>query len=138
MDVSISAVRLHQSLDGFPPPLIIDVGREAASPACDRMLAGSIRRDPDQLEEWAADLDIGRPITVYGGQGRGASQDVARFLVGGLDSWVDQGLPVQPRPAAPPTKLVTRCSIWNRRTSSAVAVSGERPRNVAKRPTSRM
>ena len=32
----------------------------------------------------------------------------------------------------------SRCSIWKRRTSSGVAVSGERPRNVAKRPTSRM
>jgi hypothetical protein len=31
----------------------------------------------------------------------------------------------------------SRCSIWNRRTSSAVAVSGERPKNLAKRPTSR-
>jgi hypothetical protein len=30
------------------------------------------------------------------------------------------------------------CSIWNRRTSSAVAVSGERRRNVANRPMSRM
>lgn len=29
------------------------------------------------------------------------------------------------------------CSIWNRRRSSAVAVSGERPRNVARRPMSR-
>ena len=118
MDVSISAVILHQSLGDFPPPLIIDVGREAVSSACDRMLAGSIRRDPDQVEEWATDLEIGRPITVYGSQGRGASQEVAaalrrrgfvaRFLVGGLDSWVDQGLPVEPKPAAPPTKWVTR------------------------------
>jgi hypothetical protein len=32
----------------------------------------------------------------------------------------------------------SRCSIWNRRMSSAVAVSGERRRKVAKRPTSRM
>ena len=32
----------------------------------------------------------------------------------------------------------SHCSIWNRRTSSDVAVSGERLRNVAKRPTSRM
>jgi hypothetical protein len=32
----------------------------------------------------------------------------------------------------------SRCSIWKRRRSSAVAVSGERPTNVAKRPTSRM
>jgi hypothetical protein len=31
----------------------------------------------------------------------------------------------------------SRCSIWNWRASSGVAVSGERPRNVAKRPTSR-
>ena len=29
------------------------------------------------------------------------------------------------------------CSIWNRRRSSAVAVSGDRPRNVARRPISR-
>jgi hypothetical protein len=29
------------------------------------------------------------------------------------------------------------CSIWNRRRSSAVAVSGECPRNVARRPMSR-
>jgi hypothetical protein len=32
----------------------------------------------------------------------------------------------------------SRCSTWNRRTSSAVAVSGGRRRKVAKRPTSRM
>ena len=32
----------------------------------------------------------------------------------------------------------SHCSTWKRRTSSAVAVSGERPRNVANRPTSRM
>jgi hypothetical protein len=32
----------------------------------------------------------------------------------------------------------SRCSIWKRRKSSAVAVSGGRPRKVAKRPTSRM
>jgi hypothetical protein len=32
----------------------------------------------------------------------------------------------------------SRCSIWKRRPSSAVAVSGERRRNVAKRPTSRL
>src|SRR5215218_8001287 len=32
----------------------------------------------------------------------------------------------------------SRCSTWNRRRSPAVAVSGGRPRNVAKRPTSRM
>jgi rhodanese-related sulfurtransferase len=113
--VSISAISLDQSLGDFPPPLIIDVGRKAASPACDRMLIGSIPRDPDRLDEWAAELEIGRAITVYCAHGRGESQDVAallaqrgfvaRFLVGGLDSWADQGFPVQPRPTAPPTVL---------------------------------
>jgi hypothetical protein len=32
----------------------------------------------------------------------------------------------------------SHCSTWKRRRSSAVAVSGGRPTNVAKRPTSRM
>jgi rhodanese-related sulfurtransferase len=118
MDVSISAVSLQQSLGDFPPPLIISVGHEAVPSACDRMLAGSIRRDPGQVEEWAADLEIGRPITVYGRRGCGESEDVAaalrrrgfvaRFLVGGLDSWVDHRFPVQPRQEAPPTTWVTR------------------------------
>jgi rhodanese-related sulfurtransferase len=118
MDVSISAVSLQQSLGDFPPPLIISVGHEAVPSACDRTLAGSIRRDPGQVEEWAADLEIGRPITVYGRRGCGESEDVAaalrrrgfvaRFLVGGLDSWVDHRLPVQPRQEAPPTTWVTR------------------------------
>jgi rhodanese-related sulfurtransferase len=118
MDVSISPVSLHQSLGDFPPPLIIDVRREAAYSAFDRMLAGSIRRDPDQVEGWAGDLEIGRAVTVYCVHGREVSQGVAaalarrgfvaRFLVGGIDSWVDQGFPVQPKPELPPTIWVTR------------------------------
>ncbi|MDB5360319.1 MAG: Protein-tyrosine-phosphatase [Rhodospirillales bacterium] len=57
MDVSISAISLDQSPGDCPPPLIIDVRRQTAS---DLVLPHSVRRNPDQVEDWAADLEIGR------------------------------------------------------------------------------
>jgi rhodanese-related sulfurtransferase len=89
MDVSISASSLHQSLGDFPPPLIIDVRRQTAS---DPVLPHSVRRNPDQVVDWAAGLEIGRAITVYCARGREASpvaaavpaprSFVAQFLAG--------------------------------------------------------
>lgn len=117
MDVSISPDKLNQSQGDFPPPLIIDVRREAAFAASGRMMAGTIRRDPAQVEQWAGDLEIGRPIVVYCAQGHEVSQTVAatlarrgfvaRFLEGGLEEWIARGFRTQPKPPAP-TIWVTR------------------------------
>jgi rhodanese-related sulfurtransferase len=117
MDVSISPDKLNQSQGDFPPPLIIDVRRETAFAASDRMMVGSIRRDPAQVEDWAGNLEIGRPIVVYCAHGHEVSQAVAatlaprgfvaRFLEGGLDEWIAQGFRTRPKPPAP-TIWVTR------------------------------
>jgi len=118
MDVSISPDELNRSLSDFPPPLIIDVRRDAVFEASERLLMSAIRRDPDLVEEWAADLEIGRPIALYCVQGHEVSQHVAatlarrgfvaRFLDGGFEGWIAQGLPTRPKPTAPPTVWVTR------------------------------
>jgi rhodanese-related sulfurtransferase len=116
--MSISPEKLNQSLGAFPPPLVIDVRRSAAFEMADRMLQGAIRRDPDQVDDWAGALEIGRPIAVYCARGQEPSQGtaaalrdrgfVARYLETGFEGWAEQGLPVQPKPAAAPTIWVTR------------------------------
>lgn len=69
MDVSISAISLHQSLGDFPPPLILDVRRQTAS---DPVLPHSVRRTPDQVEDWAADriVSFSCDLDDYGIDGR--------------------------------------------------------------------
>src|SRR5258708_40023835 len=82
LDMSISPEKLNQSLGAFPPPPVIDVRRSAAFEMADRLLQGAIRRDPDQVDDWAGALEIGRPAAVYCVRGPEASQGTAAALRG--------------------------------------------------------
>src|SRR5688572_28902975 len=79
------------------PPTIVDVRRRAAferEPLC---IPLSLRREPEEVYEWATDLDPWRRVVVYCVHGHEVSQNAARALrergvdaaslVGGLEAW---------------------------------------------------
>jgi rhodanese-related sulfurtransferase len=117
MDDVISPNRLNELRGGFPPPLVIDLRRNAAFDAADDVVPGAIRREPDGLAEWAREIEIGRPIVVYCANGHEVSRQAAAelrargftaaYLEGGIAGWSERSLPLAPKPAVP-TLWVTR------------------------------
>ena len=83
---------------------LVDVRRVAARDASPEAIPGASWRDPERVGEWAADLPAGRRIVVYCVHGHEVSQGVAdalvasgheaRYLDGGIVSWVAAGGPV--------------------------------------------
>jgi hypothetical protein len=69
------------------------------------MIAGAIRRDPEQVPEWRAKLPAGRLVVVYCAHGHEVSQNAAqalrdlgidaRYLEHGIAGWVDERLPTR-------------------------------------------
>jgi rhodanese-related sulfurtransferase len=117
MDVTISSDNLRQMQRRFPPPLVIDVRRRAAFDAAPELIPGAIYREPEQLADWAGDLEVGRPIIVYCVHGHEVSRNAATalrergydaaHLAGGVERWAGEGRPLEPaRPK--PTHWVTR------------------------------
>lgn len=115
---SISVPALCEALAGPQPPLVIDVRREAAFVESTRMLAGALRRRPEQVDAWAATLPTVTAIVVYCVHGHEVSRDVARRLSerglrarrleGGLDAWVSASGAVDTKPRDAHTRWVTR------------------------------
>lgn len=118
MDASISPESLRAELAGRQPPLVIDVRRGAAFGAADRMIEGALRRDPETVERWAAELPEASAVVVYCVHGHEVSQGVARalaglgrrarYLEGGLEAWKETGGALQQKPAGGATRWVTR------------------------------
>ena len=106
--------QLYDRIADSPAPCIIDVRREPAFAADDRMLPGAIRRPPP--DEIARDLPRGRPLVVYGAHSHEVSRNTAAalaaagwdasYLEGGIESWKAAGLPT--RRKLPAAKWVTR------------------------------
>ena len=46
---------------------LFDVCRSAAFDAVDRMLAGTLRRAPDEIRQWVREVPTGRPVVVCHG-----------------------------------------------------------------------
>ena len=86
-------------------PLMIDVRVEQTFKTANDMIAGAIRRLPDDVEQWQGDLSERRPVVVYCVHGHEVSQGAAlalegkgieaSYLVGGIAAWVEQKLPVR-------------------------------------------
>ena len=102
-------------------PLLIDVRREQAFKSANDMIAGAIRRSPDNVEHWRGDLPERGPVVVYCAHGHEVSQGVASaladkgigasYLSGGIAAWVEQKLPVRRKrdeEKQGPSKWVTR------------------------------
>ena len=77
---SISATHLYDRLGTASAPIVIDVRRAPAFDADDAMLAGAIRRHPDEINEWRSALPEGCVVVLYCAHGREVSQGAAAAL----------------------------------------------------------
>ena len=111
MEHSIEPSTLNSlTASGFGPQ-IVDVRRRAAFEAGDAIIRAAIWRDPDDIEQWHATLDLGRDIIVYCVHGHEVSQTAAsvlrskgypaRYVAGGFEAWRDAGYFVTQKPGKP-------------------------------------
>ncbi len=92
--------------------------RADAFDADDRLIAGAIRRLPQDVERWRQDLPPGRDVVVYCAKGHEVGRDAAAalaargiratYLEGGIARWRELGLPMRRRIGAASGKWVTR------------------------------
>src|SRR5689334_9690528 len=114
----ISARDLSGAIGAAAAPVVIDVRRTAAFAADDRMIAGAIRRDPADLQDWGDKLPCGRAVVVYCVYGHKASQEAASalrragwdasYLEGGIAEWAERCLPMRSKRDVEPRCWVTR------------------------------
>jgi rhodanese-related sulfurtransferase len=115
---SISPQDLYAVIGTALAPTIVDVRRDAAFDADDRMLVSARRRSPRDVAKWGHGLPAGRPAIVYCAHGQEVSQQTAaalrgagidsRYLDGGITGWAELGLPVRKKLATASTSWVTR------------------------------
>jgi len=113
---AVSVSSLHAKLSAPFPPTVVDVRRAAAYERDPVRIPLSIRRAPEAVEHWAAELDDWREVVVYCVHGHEVSANAASALAarglrasileGGLEAWRQAALPVAPSHA--PTRWVTR------------------------------
>jgi rhodanese-related sulfurtransferase len=116
--VSISPQELYAAIGTAAAPVLIDVRRDDAFAADDRMLFAARRRLPEDVGRWAHDLTAGRPVVVYCVHGQEVSQQAAaalrgagikaRYLEGGITGWAEFGLPLRKKVANASGSWVTR------------------------------
>jgi len=120
MASATSVSELAKVLGSTQAPLLIDVRRDATFNAAENLIAGAIRRSPDDVGQWYRQLSKERPVVAYCVHGHEVSQGVATkleasgisasYLAGGLAAWSAQGLPTRRKLAEDegPTTWVTR------------------------------
>jgi len=116
MDDIVSRENLRKQLGDLPGAVLIDVRSTTSYRKAETAIVNAIRRDPDNVVEWAADLEIGRAVVVYCDDGT-ISATVAEalqrngfaaaYLDGGFAAWSAARLPTAAKPAAA-TLWVTR------------------------------
>jgi rhodanese-related sulfurtransferase len=114
----ISPRSLHAHFGTAASPLIVDVRRAPAFDADDTLIAGALRRLPEDAGAWARALPAGRPIVAYCVYGHEVSQSAAAalsaaghaaaYLEGGITAWRDQGLPTRRKWSGATNRWVTR------------------------------
>ena len=62
---SISASQLRSEVASKTPPILIDVRRRPAFTGADEMIAGALRREPEQVHGWAKSLPSASSVVVY-------------------------------------------------------------------------
>src|SRR5947207_16023985 len=114
--LSISASDLYRWLGTAAAPLLIDVRRGPVFEADEWMIAGAVRRPPEEIEQWGREVPPGSPVVVYCAHGHQASQDAAarlrdvgagaRYLEGGIAAWAEAKLPRRHKLAESPSSWV--------------------------------
>jgi rhodanese-related sulfurtransferase len=117
-DSCCTPAALVMQLATHAAPLIIDVRKNEAFAAANDTLPSALRRDPLQVDRWAATLPAATTVLVYCVHGHEVSQNTvnamrqqgihATFLQGGIEAWRQQGLPLVVKPAGSATRWVTR------------------------------
>ena len=115
---SISASDLYRWLGTAAAPLLIDVRRGPAFEADEWIIAGAVRRPPEEIERWGREIAPGSPVVVYCAHGHEVSQGAAailreigaaaRYLEGGIAAWAEANLPRRHKLAQSPASWVTR------------------------------
>jgi rhodanese-related sulfurtransferase len=115
---SISPHDLYSAIGTAVAPILIDVRRSGAFVADNRMIAGAIRRNPDDVQNWRQEVSSGRAVVVYCVHGHEASQEVtsalrsagidARYLDHGIAGWAEHRLPMRGKRDTEPRSWVTR------------------------------
>ena len=102
---SISASDLYRWLGTAAAPLLIDVRRGPVFEADELIIAGAVRRTPEEIERWGREIAPGSPVVVYCAHGQEVSQRAAailreigaaaRYLEGGIAAWAEAKLPLR-------------------------------------------
>jgi rhodanese-related sulfurtransferase len=101
---SIIPQELKALLESDKKPCLFDVRRKHDFDAAPKKIAHAVWRDPERADEWSHEIPQDRPVVVYCLKGGSVSQSIAnrlqqshtdaKFLQGGIKSWVDLGEPV--------------------------------------------
>jgi len=102
---SISPLDLYGAIGIAGAPIVSDVRRNEAFAADNQMIAGALRRDPDDIKNWREELPPERAVVVYCVHGREVSQQAAstlrsagidaRHLEHGISGWAEHRLPMR-------------------------------------------
>src|SRR5258707_8623433 len=103
--LSVSAAELYAHLGTASAPMLVDVRREDAFDADDRLIIGAARHAPGEVDRWSRELPVGRIVVAYGSLGGEVSQGVAKklraagvkaaYLEGGISAWQEMKLPTR-------------------------------------------
>lgn len=114
--ISISALAHEHAAGRFPR--LLDVRREERFAEATDTMRGAMRRSPDALPQWAANLPRDTQIVVACVHGHEVSQGAtaellrrgfhARYLVDGIEGWRAAGGPMQPKPPLESSRWITR------------------------------
>lgn len=118
----ISASELARSLGSGHCPLILDVRREPAFQATDRLICASRRCRPEDVAQWGGPSALAHAIVTVCVHGHEVSQDAAdvlrrrgfnaTHLAGGIGAWLGENLPslrkCETYDGTRPTRWVTR------------------------------
>lgn len=118
IESSITSSELYGQLGTETAPFVIDVRRDATFADADRLIASAFHQSPDRVESWANDFARDRPLTVYCVRGHEVSRNVATvlrargfnatYLEGGIEGWVENGLPTRRNLGSQLSKWITR------------------------------
>ncbi len=116
--LSVSADELYARLGTASAPMLVDVRRQEAFSADDKLIIGAFHRPPQDVDSWLDELPAGRPVVAYCSRGREVSQGVAAglraagvkaaYLEGGVSAWTEKHMPTRRKLDAGEKDWVTR------------------------------
>jgi rhodanese-related sulfurtransferase len=103
--LSVSAPELYAHLGTALAPMLVDVRRQEAFDADDRLIVGAARLAPGEVDSWSRELPFARTVVAYCSHGGDVSQGVtktlraagvkATYLEGGISAWQEMKLPTR-------------------------------------------